>query len=248
MTFRHALSIAQYNWPLYAVASLAVLGGITVACWPIVPLPVRLAAAGGAAIAGWFAGASFLAFHWMFDRSELMRWHWLRRELGLAPSRWVQINAGLEETNAELDEVFPGTEGIVLDIYDPASMTEPAITRARQKKTGIPSVSAPPSNLPVETGWADGVIVVLAAHEIRNRQEREKFFQELARIVSTTGRVAVIEHLRDFAACMAFGPGVFHFYPRREWLSLGKLASLELDHECRITPFIRVFIYRKSIV
>ena len=148
--------------------------------------------------------------------------------MGGAPSRWVQINAGLEETNAELGSVFPGTEGIVLDIYDPASMTEPAITRARQKRAGISAISAQPGSLPVEDGWAGGVIVVLSAHEIRNRQEREKFFGELARIVSATGQVVVIEHLRDLAATLAFGPGVFHFFPRREWLRLGEIAGLHL--------------------
>ena len=41
--------------------------------------------------------ARALAFHWIFDRSELTSWQWLRT-LGPAPARGVHISAGLEAT------------------------------------------------------------------------------------------------------------------------------------------------------
>lgn len=244
VTFTHARRIAGYNWPLYAAAGCGILVGGVVAAYPGTPPALRWMAALGIAVAAWFAGASFWAFHWMFDRSELLRGSWVGVEAAPSPRRWVLINAGLAETTLPLHEIFPEAAGKVLDIFDPASMTEPAITRARQQGAGVPALTAPPDALPVEDGWADLVLVMLAAHEIRDRGARERFFHELSRIVSPDGKVILVEHLRDLAAALAFGPGMFHFLPRREWLRLGSLAGLELERERRITPFVRVFTVR----
>jgi SAM-dependent methyltransferase len=246
ITFARAVRIAGYNWPLYAAAGVGIVAGVVLACLPDVPPPVRWIGGGGAAVAGWFACASFWAFHSMFDRSELLGGLWLKEELPQAPARWVQINVGLEETTLPLDEVFPGAEGKTLDLYNPAVMTEPAVTRARQQKTDAAAIAIQPESLPVEDGWAELVIVTLAAHEIRDNQKRQHFFQELRRVMSHEGRVIVVEHLRDLAAALAFGPGIFHFFPRAEWLRLGRHVGLEVERERRITPFVRVFVYRPS--
>lgn len=246
ITFARALRIAGYNWPLYAAAGVGIVIGVALACLPDLPSPVRWLGGAGAVIAGWFAGASFWAFHAMFDRSELLGGQWLTEELPQAPGRWVQINAGLEETTLPLHHLFPGAEGKTLDLYDPAVMTEPAVTRARQQKAGVAAVAIQPESLPVEDGWAELVVVMLAAHEIRDGQKRQRFFEELRRIVSPTGKVIVVEHLRDLAAALAFGPGIFHFFPRGEWLRLGRRVDLEVERERRITPFVRVFVYRTN--
>lgn len=153
---------------------------------------------------------------------------------------------GLEETTLPLGEVFSGAEGKTLDLYNRAVMTEPAVTRARQPKTDVAVIAIRPESLPVEDGWAELVVVTLAAHEIRDGQMRARFYQELRRVVSPEGRVVVVEHLRDLAAALAFGPGIFHFFPRREWLRLGSRVGLEVEHERRITPFVRVFVYRRA--
>lgn len=243
ITFTRALRIAGYNWPLYATAAVAVVVGIVLACLADLPTPLRWLGGAGAAAAAWLACGSFGAFHCMFDRSELLAGRWLTEELAQSPGRWVQINAGLEETTLPLAEVFPAAEGKLLDLYDPSVMTEPAVTRARQQKAGT-TESAQPESLPVADGWAELVVVMLAAHEIRDSQKRERFYQELRRVVSPAGTVIVVEHLRDLAAALAFGPAIFHFFPRQEWLQLGQRAGLEVERERSITPFIRVFVYR----
>src|SRR3954466_3397811 len=107
ITFARALRIAGYNWPLYAAAGGGIVIGVALACLPDVPPPVRWLGGSGAAIAGWFACASFWAFHSMFDRSELLGGQWLTEDLPQRPRRWVQINAGLEETTLPLGDVFP---------------------------------------------------------------------------------------------------------------------------------------------
>jgi SAM-dependent methyltransferase len=246
MPFTRARRIAGYNWPLYAGAAVGILVGVVVAGLPFMPWPIRFLGGIGAAVAAWYACASFTAFHWMFDSSELLSGTWLREEVAPEPRRWVQINAGLEETTLPMKEVFPEAEGKTLDLYNPAVMTEPAVTRARQQSADKTALFAEPESLPVEDGWADLAVVTLAAHEIRDGQKREKFFHELRRIVSPEGSVVVVEHLRDLPAMLAFGPGIFHFFPRSEWLRLGTRAGLTVTRERRITPFVRVFVYQQA--
>jgi SAM-dependent methyltransferase len=243
ITFTRALRVAGYNWPLYTAAGTVVIIGLVVLCLPGVPPTVRWLCAAAVAIAAWFGCASFLAFHWMFDRSELLDGQWLAQELPQAPRRWVQINVGLEETTLPMGRVFPEAEGKMLDLYNASVMTEPAVTRARQQGAGATAVAVQPDSLPVEDGWADVVVVMLAAHEIRDDGKRQRFFQELCRIVAPDGKLIVVEHLRDLAAALAFGPGMFHFYPRTEWLRLGNTAGLDVQRERRITPLVRAFIY-----
>jgi len=172
-TFTGALTIARYNWPFYAAAAAVVIGGAATACLPGLPSPLRWTTAIGAALAGWLACASFLAAHVVFDRSELTRWRWLSQELDPPPARWIHINAGLEETQAPLREIFPAADGKVLDIYDPESMTEPAIARARQQRAVEAGIPARSDVLPVDSGWADAVFLLMTAHEIRVPAKRE---------------------------------------------------------------------------
>lgn len=243
--FTRARRIASYSWPLYAAAGVGIVGGLVLVGLPDVPPLIRWLGGAAALVAGWFACASFWAFHSMFDRSELLGGQWLTKELPRLPQRWVQINVGLEETTLPMVDLFPGADGKMLDLYNPAVMTEPAVTRARQQRADAATIAVQPESLPVADGWADAIVVMLAAHEIRDRQKREQFFRELRRGVSPEGKVIVVEHLRDLAAALAFGPGIFHFFPRGEWLDLGKLVGLEVEREIRITPFVRVFVYSR---
>ncbi|MBI3723434.1 methyltransferase domain-containing protein [bacterium] len=197
-----------------------------------------------AAVAGWFAASSFLAFHAMFDRSVFTRWEWVREELDPPPARWVHVSAGLELTRIPLGELFPGSQGASVDIYDEETMPAPAVGRARERRAD--ATSAPPDALPVEKGWADAVLVVLAAHEIRSRPMREKFFSEIDRILAPEGRLVLVEHLRDLSSALAFGPGFLHFLPRGEWLRLTRGIHLRVERERSFTPFVRVFLCRRE--
>jgi SAM-dependent methyltransferase len=252
-TFTHARRLAGYNWPLYVVACSGVVLGLIVACVPQwlwldrvaggALLWVRLAGAIFATVAAWYAVASFTAFHWMFDRSPLLAGLWLRDELPSPPKRWIQLSVCLEETTLPMEAVFPNVEGRTLDLYDPQVMTEPAVARAKQAK-GDSGASATVSAIAVDDGWADLVVVTLAAHEVRDAVAREQLFRELRRITAPTGRVILIEHLRNPAAFLAFGPGLFHFLPRREWLRLCDRIGLKIESERDITPFVHVFRLR----
>ena len=90
------------------------------------------------------------------------------------------------------------------------------------------------------------VFVILAAHEIREEQERIQFFKELRRIVKSKGSIYITEHLRDIPNFLAYNIGFFHFYTRSTWLKTFQKAALNVEKEIKITPFISTFILSKN--
>jgi SAM-dependent methyltransferase len=202
-----------------------------------------MCAALGALIAAWYAIASFAAFHWMFDRSPFLSGAWLVKCVGHAPQTCVQVSVCAEQTVIPIQSVFPHCKSETVDLFDESITTEPAIARARQHGL-IAAAKAAPDALPFDDDSTDLVVVTLAAHEIRHPQRRESLFKEIARIVAPDGRVVVVEHLRNLSAALAFGPGLFHFYPRGEWVRLARAARLTIAEEFHITPFVHVFVLR----
>jgi hypothetical protein len=242
-SFSRALTLARYNWPLYVFATLVAIVGIAL-CLAATSTTIRLLGGVAALVAVWFATASFLAFHAMFDRSSLLRGTWLPELLEKAPEKWVQISVCLEETTLPMNQLFPAAEGVLLDIFSPSVMTEPAVTRARARSQNDHAVAVTPASLGVADEWADATVIMLAAHEVRNAAMRESLFRELSRITAAGGRIVVVEHLRNFAAFLAFGPGFFHFLPRSEWIRLSTQSGMRLISESSITPFVHVFVFK----
>ena len=119
--FHGTRQILAFNWPRYAAA----LGVLTVCAallsWVEEPL-ARAVLMGGAAATLWWTMASIAASWWIYDASGLTEWTWLRPLAG-APSRWVSIHAGFDDTSEALARLFPSREYRVLDIYDPTVTT-----------------------------------------------------------------------------------------------------------------------------
>lgn len=245
MSFTHALRLARFNWPLYAVCVVAAVGGTGTAAIPALPPLFRILAALGALIAAWYAIASFAAFHWMFDRSPFLSAAWLVKCVGHAPQTCVQVSVCAEQTVLPIQSVFPDSKIETFDLFDESITTEPAIARARQHGL-ITAAKAAPDAIPVDNDSIDLVVVTLAAHEVRHPQRREALFREVARIVAPDGRVVVVEHPRNLSAVLAFGPGLFHFYPHREWVRLARAAKLSIAAEFDITPFVHVFVLKNG--
>jgi SAM-dependent methyltransferase len=245
--FQGMIQILQFNWPFYATA--AVVCAVGAAGVALLPLPGWLRGLGlaGVAGAGYFSGGSLLASWWVYDHSPLGRWNWIADLLPDAPRHWANIHAGLDESSLALRRLFPASTFTVLDIYDPATMTEPAIVRARARMPApVPALPATPGALPLADGTLDTVFLIFAAHEIRDPALRERFFGELRRVLAAGGQVLLVEHVRDLANFAVFGPGFWHFLPRAEWLRLAAGAGLRVAAARRITPFVRVWVFEKS--
>lgn len=223
-TYRGVLQIVRFNWHWYALGAAVLWFGRS---WPVMW------------VAGAWGVASLAVSHYVYDRSRLNRWDWLP----VTPKKWANIHCGFDETSRQLRRVFPGTTGFILDIYDPREMTEASIARARRVYTGAPVAErARYDRLPVED--LDTVFLLFAAHELRQHSARDKFFAEVDRVLAPSGRVVLVEHLRDWPNFLAFGPGFLHFLSRREWLRLGERWNL--DAEFSVTPFVRAFVFRKE--
>ena len=234
--------ILRYNAPAFGGALAAALGAAAAMAavppaWPW--LRGGLAAFAALVLLGAFV--SLAVSHWVYDRSGLFRWDWLSRRLE-APRTWAVLHAGLDEVSPALRRLYPDARGDVLDLYDAREMTEPSIRRARRSTTPPePARPASADALPLDDGAVDLLMLFFAAHELRRPRAREALFAELARALGPGGRVVLVEHLRDLPNLLAFGPGAFHFLPRKEWDRLAAAAGLQVRDECALTPFVRAF-------
>jgi hypothetical protein len=94
--------------------------------------------------------------------------------------------------------------------------------------------------------FADLILGLLAIHELRSETERGLWFAEAKRCLRPDGRVVLVEHVRDMANFIAFGPGFVHFHSRADWRRCWETAGFHLADEFCVTPFIRIFVLGKS--
>ena len=242
--FDGVLQIVRYNWSLYVAAifgSVLVIGFVVVVHPPTVLAGLLIL---GAIAALFWLALSLAVSHYVYDRSDLYRWQWIRERIAPNPGHVVNIHAGLDETSLALQEMYPAAEVTILDIYDAAEMPEPSIARARREtRSTLASVKADFRKLPLATASADLVTVIFVAHELRRPASKEAFFRDLARVIKPGGRVLLVEHLRDAWNLLAFGPGAFHFFPRSEWLRVTDATGFQLSEEISRTVFVRAFVF-----
>ena len=120
-------AIAGFNWPYYLVAILVLVIGILAIGW----FPV----AGALVVSGcsYFLIGSLGVSHWIYDRSDLYQWLWLKRALNpVEGGKWLLCHSGFDEVSGMLIQKFPGAELRILDHYEPTTMTEASIQRARK--------------------------------------------------------------------------------------------------------------------
>lgn len=240
--------IVRLNWPFYAVATtIVVVAELGIARLPIGPgVSVMLHSATALACA-WMA-ASLIASWIVYDLSRLSRWGWIRETLAFRPRTWLNVHSGFDESTPIVRELLAPSHGRVFDIFDPVEMSEPSIARAR--RLCRPAVHAEPVDfhcLPAAEQSIDAAFLLLSAHELRSETSRATLFGELHRILSTSGRIIVAEHLRDWANFAAFGPGFLHFLSRRTWIRSFERARFVVEKEFSITPFIKVFVLRAAL-
>jgi SAM-dependent methyltransferase len=245
--FAGTIKIIQFNLQFYAASLLTVVIITALLAFQLVPQRLELALLLAAAAVIFWTVSSLAVSWYVYDHIRVTRWRWIPDALSIRPRRWVNIHAGLDESTAILRQLFPGTDGLVIDIYDSGEMTEPSIARARRiYPSANPFVAAKFDNLPLPAGDRDTVFLLFAAHELRALAHRIQLFRELARVLQNDGQVILVEHLRDWRNFLAFGPGFLHFWSGREWRQTIRHAGLRIERESCNTPFVRCFLLRNA--
>ena len=231
-----AVRIFLYNWPSYVGAWIFSL--VLLLASRFVPPLARQLAMIGAGLALTWSAVSLLVSYYVYDKSPLASGRWVAKLLDAQTASWAIVHAGLD-AEVELDAVMPGRCVARLDIFDDRIMTAPSIARARARTAPSQgAIRCRPESLTLEDEACDAIVVAFTAHEIRDQGAREAFFDELRRCLRPGGKALLVEHLRDPANFLAFGPGYLHFVPRREWLRLASHAKLAIAKEARITPWV----------
>ncbi|MEM9886049.1 MAG: methyltransferase domain-containing protein [Bacteroidota bacterium] len=186
---------------------------------------------------------SLIISFYIYDCSSLYRLDWLDKYFNTSIKNSINIHAGFDETSVLLNKKFSDSNLKVFDFYDPKIHTEISIKRARKAYPPYPNTKSIQTHyLPLESKSADAIFVLLSAHEIREKKERNIFFRELKRVLKIDGKIIIVEHLRDIPNFLAYTIGFFHFYPKSVWLETFQDTNLRLVEELKITPFISTFI------
>lgn len=178
---------------------------------------------------------------YVYDFSGLYSLKFLNAEK--RDSSWLNIHAGFDESSALIQSKFAPSSLRVFDFYDPERHTEASIQRARKAYPpfkGTEKISS--DSLPCGDKTVSTIVLFLAAHEIRDEQERIVFFGELKRVLKEGGKIFVVEHLRDIPNFVAYTLGVFHFLTKKSWMTAFAQANLKFERQERLNPFIRLFV------
>jgi ubiquinone/menaquinone biosynthesis C-methylase UbiE len=240
--YQGLLEIFHYNRPFYIRTLTGVLAAVTVALW--LPLTLRALLLAAAGTAFFWICSSLLVSHYVYDRSAFYSLPWLPACLLRPPARWINIHSGIDDCSPMIASIFPGSEGTIVDIYDPREMTEPSIEQAR-RRVGAPSATVDWRALPARDLEFDTAFLIFAAHELRHPEARERLFREVARVLRVGGELVLVEHSRDWANFLAFGPGFLHFFSQRTWRIAAKAAGLSIRMHRTVTPFVHVFVFRR---
>ena len=242
-TYQGVRQIFNYNRPFYVRTLAGVIAIVILSAW--LPLALRTLLRIATGIALFWTCASLAVSHYVDDRSAFYTLGWLPACLLRPPARWINIHSGIDECSPGIASIFPGSEGQIVDIYDPQEMTEPSIEYARRLTVGS-SPTADWRALPAPDKRFDAAFLIFAAHELRHHAARVQLFREVARVLRAGGELILVEHSRDWANFLAFGPGFLHFFPERTWRKAANAAGLPLRLHRTLTPFVHVYVFGRQ--
>ena len=245
--FEGVAKILRFNIRFYIASTLGLVGVVLMLVLLRLPFWFRAVVMMGAALMVFWMLSSLLVSWYIYDHAEVMKWEWMRPDLRSVPSRWANIHAGLDESTASLRRLLPDTDGIVIDIYDPHTMTEPSIARARRMyPASEPFEVGSAKALPLPDADRDAIFLLFAVHELRGPRDRTQLLREAHRALKKDGQILLVEHLRDLPNLVAFGPGFLHFHTNRSWLRSIREAGFEVVARRGVTPFVSCFTLRKA--
>ncbi len=241
--FQGVANILRFNWHWYVIALCLILALLFIADVINSPFQSLLYILCLLIFATTFI--SLLASFYVYDVSDLYLLGWIDKNN--QEKIILNINAGFDETSHLLQDKFSTVKIIALDFYNPKKHTEVSIKRARKKYPPFHNTQQiETTNIKLENDYADKILVVFSAHEIRDEKERIVFFKELHRIIKPSGQIYVTEHLRDIPNFLVYNIGCFHFYSKASWKNTFQKSNLIITNELKINPFVSTFILDKN--
>jgi hypothetical protein len=243
--FQGVYNIIRFNWHFYAIAGMSIVTLLILeiilensAGWIFIFLSITIMST---------SVISLLVSYYIYDASGLYSFIWIKEIVKENPKTIANVHAGFDETSSILKSMFPGSAIKVFDFYDPEKHTELSIERARRAYAPVEeTIKITTGELPVAALSTDVIFNIFALHEIRNCSERLEFLKLQANVLTTDGRIIVVEHLRDLPNFLAYNLGFFHFIPEHEWSDNFSSANLSVVKKFKINPFITAFILIKS--
>lgn len=240
--FQGVWNIIRFNWHFYLIAIIGIIALFLGR--HLFPFFLEIWVVRGVILAIATTLISLFVSYYVYDYSNLYQLDWLENIDGKA---LLNINAGFDETSQLIKVKFPNSNLTICDFYDPKKHTEVSIKRARKAYPPDPkTIAVKTETLPFSNQQFDHILAILAAHEIRNEKERIQFFKALKRVKNPTGKIYVMEHLRDLNNFLAYTIGFLHFYSKKTWLRSFEAADLQLESTIKITPFITLFILKSD--
>ena len=243
--FQGVSNIIRFNWHFYTLSLLLILSLVGLRI--IVAHPYNFYLSLLAIFIGVSVFFSLLTSFYIYDLSTLYTLSWLDFIQDNLSQEIVTINAGFDETSVLLQRKFQTAHLHVFDFFNPDLHTEVSIKRARKAYPAYPNTQTiETSAIPLQNQTANYIFLILAAHEIRHDIERIHFFKELNRILKPSGKIIVVEHLRDTINFLAYNIGFLHFLSEATWTSTFTKAELSICRQLNVTPFITTFVLEKD--
>ncbi len=240
--FQGVLTIIRFNWHLYLIAGFGIVLAVMFASG--LTATDKIIITGLAILTALTMGLSLAVSYYVYDRSDLYSFNWVDADPHTAAV--INITAGFDESSIALRTIFPSATLTVFNFYDSKKHTAVSIRRAQKVYPSYPNtITVSTTSLPANTPTADKIFLILAAHEIRNTDERIAFFNGTSKLLKENGEIVVVEHVRNTPNILAYSAGVLHFHSRKTWLQTFGAANLAIAGEQKITPFITVFTLKK---
>lgn len=240
-----------YNWPIFA--GIFLFGAVAVVSGTLLSYPwnwIFISAGVLALIIGLnILIVSFVVYDWG-PRREYDR---LAELSNLSDANVIiDVTCGkLRGTQGLLSRV-QNSHYLLLDIYDPEKMTDSALRRARELSVPLETDrriyrrSAPLDRLPIPHNWADVIYCSFSLHEIADATDRQKLFDEFARVLKANGKLLIAEHGRDLPNLLAFGPGVFSFFSSATWTNHITEAGLIIKQRERWRGLVHLWVAERK--
>lgn len=244
--FQGVYNIVCFNWPFFGVATLLtfVVGWISL----FVSAPWSILLQLGIVLGLFSTAVSLVVSYYIYDYSNLYDLPFLPASTSIPSAEiWWNIHAGFDEISADLEQTYPQVTLRIFDFYNPKKHTEASIKRARAAYPPHPATLSLDTEQPLDSQECPKrILLFLAAHEIRDPDERIAFLSALRTVLADDGELIITEHLRDRNNFLAYNLGAFHFHSLSTWLHDFKAAGFPPPKQQHPNPFMRTFILHKA--